>query len=470
MSHIFISYSKQNLAFARYLRALLEGEGFAVWMDEAQLPPSARWWKSIEQNIESCAAFVVIMSPQAYESDWVEREILLAEGRKRPIFPVLLAGEPWSRLANIQYEDMRAGLRARPSARFLNALSSRVPRSGKGRVLDFAIVGGDLLAIEADVVALRHNVVRQTHSGPARAVVERLVKVGIPIEQLSPPLGEHSLTPTQGTIGARQVVFVGLPPLIQMGYTGIREYSAYVLLALERDAPDARHLIMNLNGPGAGFDEVEALAAQFGGYVDAIRAGHLPPALDRITLVERNPDRAMHVREALQAQLAGVDYAERLEDGLYRLSVVQMRQDRQNAAETRIEAAGAQSETKPFVYVIMPADESLDDFYHYGIQGAVHARGLLCVRVDDNILLEEVLEQVKKRIDSASVVVADLTHADPRVYLQLGYAWGKGRPTILLAQAGAPPALELSKPAPILYKKIKDVETALAQALDALKA
>lgn len=470
MSHIFISYSKQNLAFARYLRALLEGEGFAVWMDETQLPPSARWWKSIEQNIESCAAFVVVMSPNAYESDWVEREILLAEGRKRPIFPVLLAGEAWSRLANIQYEDMRGGLRAAPSAHFLNALGSRVPRSGRGRVLDFAVVNGDLLDIEADVVALRYNAVHQAYSGPARVAAERLIKASVPPPQLMPPLGEHRLVPAQGVIGARQTLFVGLPRLIQMGYTGIREYSTRVLAALERDAPDAQHLIMNLNGPGAGLDEIEALTAQFGGYVDAIRAGHLPHALNRITLVERNTDRALHMREALQSQLSGVDYAERLEDGLYRLSIVQMRQDRQNAAETRIEAAGAQSETKPFVYVIMPADESLDDFYHYGIQGAVHARGLLCVRVDDNILLEEVLEQVKKRIDSASVVVADLTHADPRVYLQLGYAWGKGRPTILLAQAGASPALELSKPAPILYKKIKDVETALAQALDALKA
>ena len=74
MPHIFVSYSKQNIDFVRYLRALLENEGFALWVDEARLTPSAKWWKSIEENIDSCGAFIVIMSSDAEESDWVERE------------------------------------------------------------------------------------------------------------------------------------------------------------------------------------------------------------------------------------------------------------------------------------------------------------------------------------------------------------------------------------------------------------
>jgi hypothetical protein len=106
MSHIFISYSKTDIDFARYLRRLLEEQGFPVWMDEIGLTASDRWWRTIEQQIESSAAMIVIMSPAAAESDWVEREILLAEKRKRPLYPVLLAGEAWTRLANIQFESM----------------------------------------------------------------------------------------------------------------------------------------------------------------------------------------------------------------------------------------------------------------------------------------------------------------------------------------------------------------------------
>ena len=94
MSHIFISYSKQNIDFARHLRRLLQDQGFSVWMDETQLGASEKWWSSIERNIKSASAFIVILSPDARESDWVEREILVAEDKrnKKTIFPVLLEG------------------------------------------------------------------------------------------------------------------------------------------------------------------------------------------------------------------------------------------------------------------------------------------------------------------------------------------------------------------------------------------
>jgi hypothetical protein len=85
MTHLFISYSKQDAEFARYLRGLLEAQGFRAWLDEARIDPSARWWKTIEENIDACAAFLVVMSPAAADSDWVEREILRAESKKKPI-------------------------------------------------------------------------------------------------------------------------------------------------------------------------------------------------------------------------------------------------------------------------------------------------------------------------------------------------------------------------------------------------
>ena len=111
MSHIFISYSKKDIEFARHLRKLLQDKGFAVWMDDTKLVPSERWWSTIESNIKTCAAFIVIMSPNSQASEWVEREILVAEDEepKKPIFPVLLAGKRWPRLANIQYEEMLGG-------------------------------------------------------------------------------------------------------------------------------------------------------------------------------------------------------------------------------------------------------------------------------------------------------------------------------------------------------------------------
>jgi formylglycine-generating enzyme required for sulfatase activity len=68
------------------------------------------------------------MSPEAQTSDWVEREILLSERTRKPIFPVLFEGEAWARLGNIQYDDMTAGMKAVLSERFINGLALYAPR------------------------------------------------------------------------------------------------------------------------------------------------------------------------------------------------------------------------------------------------------------------------------------------------------------------------------------------------------
>ncbi|MBL8131385.1 MAG: toll/interleukin-1 receptor domain-containing protein [Anaerolineae bacterium] len=128
MAQLFISYSKQDIEFARHLRALLQTAGLEVWMDE-RLVPSTQWWRMLERQIKASVALIVIMSPSSAESRWVEREILVAENNNLPIFPVLLAGEGWSRLADIQYEDFTAGLNAVLPPRFVDALKAVI--SGK---------------------------------------------------------------------------------------------------------------------------------------------------------------------------------------------------------------------------------------------------------------------------------------------------------------------------------------------------
>jgi hypothetical protein len=85
MSHIFISYSKKDIEFARHLRQLLEDEGYGVWMDETKLVPAERWWRDQYR----CAAFIVIMSPHSRSLVWVGE----ISGRiNKLIFPVLLKG------------------------------------------------------------------------------------------------------------------------------------------------------------------------------------------------------------------------------------------------------------------------------------------------------------------------------------------------------------------------------------------
>jgi hypothetical protein len=91
MSYIFISYSHDDHDYAKKYAAELERRGFSTWIDK-RIDYGDRWFREIAKAIRDCEAFSVIMTPTAEESDWVEKEILVAQKHEKPIFPVLLPG------------------------------------------------------------------------------------------------------------------------------------------------------------------------------------------------------------------------------------------------------------------------------------------------------------------------------------------------------------------------------------------
>jgi len=114
--------------------------------------------------------------------------------------------------------------------------------------------------------------------------------------------------------------------------------------------------------------------------------------------------------------------------------------------------------------VVLPQSVDLEDQFFYGIQSPIHARGLLCERIEDT-LTDELIEQAKTRISSARVVVADLTKADPLVYLQVGYAMGSGRPVILIQQDDLTSRMGIATQS---YASIKGLEKLISRELDSL--
>jgi hypothetical protein len=65
------------------------------------------------------------------------------------------------------------------------------------------------------------------------------------------------------------------------------------------------------------------------------------------------------------------------------------------------------------------------------------------------------------------VIIAVLIGANPNVYLEVGYAWGKGRPTILVTEDD--PRFDLQGQRYLRYRHIKDVEKMLTRELRVLK-
>lgn len=123
MAHVFISYGRQDQAYARQIRDALDARSLPCWIDD-RINPGDDWWDDIDRAVASCACLVVIMTPASKASRWVQREILLAEDRGKPIFPLLLAGEHWSLLVDKQYVAVQDG--ALPPERFFDQLAYAV--------------------------------------------------------------------------------------------------------------------------------------------------------------------------------------------------------------------------------------------------------------------------------------------------------------------------------------------------------
>jgi hypothetical protein len=93
---------------------------------------------------------------------------------------------------------------------------------------------------------------------------------------------------------------------------------------------------------------------------------------------------------------------------------------------------------------------------------------MLCERMDHSIFTGEIVDLMRKRIASAEVVVADLSGANPNVYLEIGYAWASGVPTILLCDRDTVPAFDVRGHRHLRYESIRDLERKLARELDGL--
>jgi nucleotide-binding universal stress UspA family protein len=123
---VFISYAREDQAYARELAADLRGRGFGVWMDD-RIDFGDRWWSTIVQAMRASAAVIVVMTPAAEASEWVEKEILLAQREKKPTFPLLLRGQGLALLITVQYADVTHG--QMPPDSFYERLARVAPSS-----------------------------------------------------------------------------------------------------------------------------------------------------------------------------------------------------------------------------------------------------------------------------------------------------------------------------------------------------
>ena len=397
---------------------------FYVWMDEKRLSAGMDWWDEIEQNIDSCGAFLVIMSPDSRESVFVRNEILRALDQKRPLYPVLYRGKHFGMLAHAHYEDMRGGLNDTFSDDFLTRLQDTVGMAAK-RTVRFEVIHNTIEAVEADALLLKDS----PGAGGATGVMLKMLRkanVATPDDNLS-EVGDYHLIPTEQAIKSNNILLVRTEWVGGFGYRQVRQFANRGLSTLGKELPDAKHVIMTIHGVNTrlNLDEGESMLAQLAGLVDVLQDSQAPRALEKISIVEFHEERVRRLKDTLQEYFDEVHYAQPADD-------VEWGYDLTFERETQIETPDAgQEKIKPYAVAIFPEKPDMEDIFHYGIERPVHAMGLLCERLsldsqDDG---EETLQAILERIKTASVLICDVTDITPLLYLQLGYAWGRDIPT-----------------------------------------
>jgi len=316
----------------------------------------------------------------------------------------------------------------------------------------------NVLTVETEVLVLKYA---DALFGADREVVKKIVTNYKDIEELLPEKGKHILLDSFGLLGANKVLFIGVGDLYNFRYKEIRDFARRSLDILATEAPLLKNIALTIHGVGYGLDETESFESEIAGLIDSIKNGHFPHNLEKISVIEINSDRASRLKSILKRLLPK---GEIVFDDKGILT------DIDDKSSEIFREVGYTSNGKANIFVAMPFDDSMDDIYHYGIQGAVNKAGFLCERADLSSFTGDVMEWVKKRINQATFLLADLTNANPNVYLEVGYAWGINKATILLVQNVDDLKFDIKGQRCIVYNKISELEEKLCQELKKLKS
>jgi len=346
-----------------------------------------------------------------------------------------------------------ASLRA-PAAHRL----ARVP------TVSIKVLNADLLEVEADVLAVKYA--QGFHSSDG-LVADKLHERGVNRRALEAPANESRFSPSKGALSAKEVLVLGTVPLSHLGYHDVRLFGSRSLEVLKQRGGAVRTVAMTVHGANCGLDEGEAVLALAGGLIDGIQRGQVPPSLQSIVIVEKREGRAKRLHHTLLTKLQGLTGVTFTGD-VFKVERPAGDEALLKPPTPSLPTHGVASvEQKPHAFVAMPFSPEFEDVFHYGIQNPVHSAGLLCERVDAAVFEGLIIQRILSRIETAKVVVAELSGANPNVYLEVGYAWASKVPTVLLVRDVNELRFDVKGHRCLVYKTIRELETLLTSELRA---
>jgi hypothetical protein len=274
-------------------------------------------------------------------------------------------------------------------------------------------------------------------------------------------------------------VVVGIDKGGSLGYAQVEQYGEALLSSAALHDLRPRTLRTIVPGAEEGLDDVRCLRAFLSGVGRALRQSGKTTSLETLTLVEPLAGRLTAFRTDLQQQYRDTEpppgwraepdtwpigyYPDgaRLPDGTPRRSPFEERLDDRDFLTA---------------FVAMPFAPEMEDVWRFGIQQPAYEARFRCERLDKVAYTGDVLEQIKRRIVDAHLVIADMTCANANVFLEIGFAWGKGRETVLLwnkSRLGpdgkpAPRPFDVNTQKTLEYGSVGELHDSLKRELQAL--
>lgn len=311
---------------------------------------------------------------------------------------------------------------------------------------EIVVVEGDVKDRPCDLLVLKHA---NGFFGADKAVAA-LLKFNNDIHE-----GGHVFLSGRN-IEARKVLFLGVGPLVEFRYSRIREFAGRALEIAAQGDGRTLSICTTLHGPGYGLDERESFLSLVGGFLDALDAGNCPEDLQRIEIVEMDKRRADRMRKIL--------------DGVVTSNSRGKSAGPTQTSQEKLSSYGAASERKPKLFAAMPFAAEHSDVWEIAIQEACHDAGIVCERLDKEAYVGDILSEIKKRVIQGNGLVALLDGANPNVFLEIGFAWGVNKPTVLIIKKGANLPFDVSGQKCLQYSSIAELRTMLKAELAALKS
>ena len=201
---IFISYSRYDSTLVNEFVALLENEGFSVWIDRDGIESGDEFKRVILRAIKESSVVVFFSSEHSNQSDWTAKEIGVAVKYKKHIVPIILDSSNYNEVVEfdlinldyVNYLDIKQ--QSSVKDRLLKSLKSKTGKEAFDKVRAEA----EQLAKE-EAEGLRKEQTKKAREEQERKVwkeVERQKKARIPDGALR---GIFSVSPTKKVFFSR---------------------------------------------------------------------------------------------------------------------------------------------------------------------------------------------------------------------------------------------------------------------------